>query len=416
MNIIEDLQYRGLINQCSDLKALEKRLAQGPITLYVGFDPTADSLHLGNLLLILDLKRFQDTGHKPIAIAGGGTGLIGDPSGKSEERQLNPEEIVNEWNEKVKNQIERFLDFSGKNKAELVNNYDWLGKLNYLEFLRDIGKHFSLNDMLDKESVKTRLKTGISFTEFNYQVLQAYDFYQLFIKRSCELQLGGSDQWGNIIAGVELIRKKLSQPAFALTLPLVTKSDGTKFGKTAGGAIWLDANKTSPYEFYQFFINVEDELVVQLLKFFTFLSYDEIKALEEEAKKNPEKRQAQITLAQEVTKTVHGEAALVRAERISEYLFSGQIKDLSESELKEAFKGAPKSEIKKMDINTVDLLVETTLSPSKRQARQDLESGAISINGELVKDLEKIIKEEDLLFGKYLVLRRGKKNYHLVSK
>lgn len=414
MNILDDLKFRGLLFQCSDEEALRKRLDDEPITLYVGFDPTADSLHVGNLLQILALKRFQLAGHHPIALAGGGTGLIGDPSGKSEERQLNAEETVEEWNEKIKTQLERFLDFdSNKNPARLVNNYDWLGQINYLEFLRDVGKHFNLNDMLDKESVKERLKVGISFTEFNYQILQAYDFMQLKENHGCELQVGGSDQWGNIIAGVELLRKKKNEHVFALTQPLVTKADGTKFGKTAGGAIWLDAEKTSPYEFYQFWYNTDDGQVIDLIKYFTLLPHDEINRLKSMVDKEPEKREAQHVLARSVTEFVHGQEAVSRAERISEILFGGDIAALSEQEIKEAFSGAPQTQIGSLDMPLVDLLVETGLCSSKRQAREDIENGAVSVNGvQATEDIS--LSKDHLRYDAYLILRRGKKKYHLV--
>lgn len=414
MHILDDLKFRGLINQASDEKALRKRLDKGPVTLYIGFDPTADSLHLGNLLMILGLKRFQLAGHQPIGVVGGGTGMIGDPSGKSEERQLNPEETVKEWNKKIKKQIEQFLDFDAKKSpAEMVNNYDWLGKLNYIEFLRDIGKYFNLNDMLDKDSVKSRREVGISLTEFNYQVMQAYDFLQLFENHDCELQLGGSDQWGNIIAGVELIRKKLGKTAYALTFPLVTKADGTKFGKTEGGAIWLDPDKTSPYQFYQFFINTDDRDVIKLMKYYTFLSHDEINNYESQTAQAPEKREAHVRLAQEMTTLVHGEKATKQAEHISQVLFSGEVANLSKEEIEQAFADVPHAKTKTESL--VELLCETELASSKRQAREDIEKGAIYINGIRTSDVNKQLEKSDLVHGTYIILRRGKKNYYLVE-
>ncbi|HDQ16171.1 MAG TPA: tyrosine--tRNA ligase, partial [Bacteroidetes bacterium] len=307
MDILGDLKFRGLINQVSNLDGLREEMNKGKISLYCGFDPTADSLHIGHLLPILTLRRFQETSHQPIALIGGGTGLIGDPSGKKEERMLNPKKTVGKWSQALKSQLEQFLDFKRKdNPALLVNNYDWLGKIKAIDFLRDIGKYFTVSYMLAKESVKARLESGISFTEFNYMVLQAYDFLCLFEKYNCRLQIGGSDQWGNIIAGIDLIKKKRGKEVYGLTLPLVSKSDGTKFGKTEKGTIWLDAKKTTPYQFYQFWINTDDRDVIQYLKFFTFLSKQEIENLEKEIQKNPEKREAQKALANNVTSLVHG--------------------------------------------------------------------------------------------------------------
>ncbi len=410
-DIIEDLKFRGLINQSTDLDELKERLKK-PIVLYAGFDPTSDSLHVGNLLQILMLVRFQEVGHKPIALVGGATGLIGDPSGKSEERQLNPQEKVEEWGDRIKEQLGRFLDFDGP--AEIVNNYDWLKDFKVIPFLRDVGKNFSVNSMIAKESVKSRLESGISFTEFSYQVLQSYDYLNLFRKYDCELQLGGSDQWGNITAGVDLVRRVEGEQVFGLTAPLVTKSDGTKFGKTAGGAIWLDSDKTTPYEFYQFWMNVSDDDVVKLLKFFTFISHDEIKKLEKEVRDNPAERKAQKRLAEEVTRLVHGEKLTKRAKKISQALFEGSIEELDKEEIEEGFKNVPSYEVSGDEIGLVDLLKDSGVVSSKRQAREDVENGAIYVNENKAKDVDKVLGLDERLHDKYLVIRRGKKKYHLI--
>ncbi|MDP6779891.1 MAG: tyrosine--tRNA ligase, partial [Candidatus Latescibacteria bacterium] len=331
MNLLEDLDFRGYIHQVTDRDGLEARLAAGPITLYAGFDPTADSLHVGNLIPILGLRRFQLAGHRPIALIGGGTGLIGDPSGKEEERQLNTPEVVAAYAASQSKQLERFLDFDAG--AIALTNYTWLSELKTIEFLRDIGKHFPMGYMLAKESVSSRLEGGISFTEFSYMVLQAYDFLELMQANDCELQIGGSDQWGNITAGIELIRRKLDRQAYGLTFPLLEKADGTKFGKTESGTVWLDAGRTTPYQFYQFWIQADDQDVIRFLKFFTFLARDEIQNLEEEVRERPEKREAHRALAREVTTLVHDEAATQRAEHISNALFYGNLSELTEEEI-----------------------------------------------------------------------------------
>ncbi|GAA4856771.1 tyrosine--tRNA ligase [Paenibacillus vulneris] len=415
MDILKELQYRGLIQQLTDEEGLAKKLSEEPVVLYAGFDPTADSLHIGHLLPILCLKRFQMAGHLPIALVGGGTGLIGDPSGRSTERSLNTQDIVEEWVGKLRNQLSRFLDFdSTVNPARMANNYDWLGNLNVITFLRDIGKNFSVNYMLAKDSVDSRLSNGISFTEFSYMILQAYDFYRMNTDINCSLQVGGSDQWGNITAGLELIGKTTGNKAFGLTMPLVTKSDGSKFGKTAGGAVWLDPEKTSPYQFYQFWINTHDNDVVKFLKYFTFLSHEEIERLEEQVKTSPEKREAQRVLAKEVTELVHGEEAALSAIKISEVLFSGNVSILTGREIEDAFQDVPSSEISG-ETALIDLLISVKAAPSKRQARQDIESGAVSVNGTKVTDLDKVLQPSDGLEGKYIVIRRGKKNYYLAK-
>ena len=415
MNLIPDLEFRGLIYQATDLDGLAERLATGPITLYNGFDPTADSLTVGNLVPILLLRRFQLAGHKAIALAGGGTGLIGDPSGKSEERQLNTGDTVAEWTEKVKGELARFLDFDGPNPAEMVNNYDWLGSVTAIDFMRDIGKHFPISYMLAKDSGDSRLQSGISYTEFSYMVLQAYDFLVLNEKYGCELQTGGSDQWGNITAGTDLIRRAASNKAFGLTCPLVTKADGTKFGKTEEGTVWLDADKTSAYQFYQFWINAEDQKVTDYLKIYTFLERDEILQLEEAVRDAPEKRQAQRTLAAEVTTLVHGAEATRKAEKISNALFYGEFKDLEEDEILDGFHDVPTHKMATEQLGLIDLLVEARISSSKREARQDLQNGSIYINGERCTDLQHQLGPQDGLHGKYLIMRRGKKKYTLVS-
>ena len=414
MNLIPDLEFRGLVYQATDADGLAERMAQGPVTLYNGFDPTADSLTIGNLVPILLLRRFQLAGHKTIALAGGGTGLIGDPSGKSEERQLNTGDIVAEWTEKVKGELSRFLDFDGPNPALMVNNHDWLANVTAIEFMRDVGKHFPIGYMLAKDSVSSRLEAGISYTEFSYMVLQAYDFLVLNEKYGCELQTGGSDQWGNITAGTDLIRRAAGNRAYGLTCPMITKADGTKFGKTEGGAVWLDANKTSPYQFYQFWINAEDRKVIDYIKIYTFLEKDAILQLEENVRAAPEKREAQRTLAEQVTTLVHGAAAAHSAEKISHALFYGKFNDLAEQEILDAFHDVPTHQMAQEELALIDLLVAAKISSSKRQARQDVQNGSIYINGERCSQLDRVMRAQDGLHGKYLIIRRGKKKYTLV--
>ena len=414
MNVIPDLQFRGLIYQATDLDGLAEHLAAGPLTLYNGFDPTADSLTVGNLVPILLLRRFQLAGHKVIALAGGGTGLIGDPSGKAEERQLNADDVVAAWTEQVKAQLSRFLEFDGPNPAIAVNNYDWLSQLAAIDFMRDVGKHFPVSYMLAKDSVASRLEAGISYTEFSYMVLQAYDFWVLNREYGCELQTGGSDQWGNITAGTDLIRRRAGNRAFGLTCPLVTKADGTKFGKTEAGTIWLDAAKTSAYQFYQFWINAEDLKVVDYLKAYTFLEQDAILQLAETVRDRPERREAQRTLAAQVTTLVHGADAAHRAERISHALFYGAFQDLSEDEILEGFDDVPTHAMDREELGLIDLLVAAGVSSSKRQARQDVQNGSIYINGERCTDLARSMRRPEGLHGKYWIVRRGKKKYTLV--
>lgn len=417
MHILDDLKDRGLIYQTTNEEALYKRL-ESPITLYCGFDPTADSLHIGHLLPVLMLRRFQLAGHRSIALVGGGTGLIGDPSGKTSERTLNPVEVVQEWAESIKGQLSRFLDFEGvENPALLVNNYEWLGSLKVIEFLRDIGKNFSLGAMLAKESVESRMERGISFTEFSYQILQSYDFLKLNELYNCEMQIGGSDQWGNITAGSDLIRRMSvgeEKQVFGLTIPLVTKSDGTKFGKTEGGAVWLDPAKTSPYQFYQFWINTDDRDVVKYLKYFTFLPIEEINELAKEVETQPEKRTAQRMLAKEVTELVHGVEARERAERITHALFTGGIATLTGAEIDEGFRDVPSAEIVDREMTLVDALIEVGAATSKRQARESMGSGAVYVNGERQTDTALTIAQLDKIEDKYIVIRRGKRNYYLL--
>ncbi|MED3862080.1 tyrosine--tRNA ligase [Priestia megaterium] len=417
MDILQDLEFRGLINQQTDEKGLSELLSKESVRLYCGFDPTADSLHIGHMLPILILRRFQQAGHQPIALVGGGTGLIGDPSGKKAERTLNEKETVAMFSERIKGQLSRFLDFEeGENAAVIANNYDWIGSLDVITFLRDIGKNFGINYMMAKDSVQSRIESGISFTEFSYMILQSYDFLNLYQTYNCKLQIGGSDQWGNITAGLELIRKSEEDAkAFGLTVPLVTKADGTKFGKTEGGAIWLDPEKTSPYEFYQFWINTDDRDVIKYLKYFTFLSHEEINELAVSAKEAPEKREAQKALAAAMTTLVHGEEALEQAIRISQALFSGSISELTAEEIKQGFKDVPSYTHTGEDIGLIDLLVESKISPSKRQAREDISNGAIYLNGEREQDLQKTVGAEDRIEGQFTVIRRGKKKYTLIQ-
>lgn len=418
INLIKQLQERGLVAQVTDEDALAERLAQGSIALYCGFDPTADSLHLGHLVPLLCLKRFQEAGHKPVALVGGATGLIGDPSFKAAERKLNTEDTVQEWVEKIRRQVAPFLDFDcGDNAAIAANNYDWFGNMNVLTFLRDIGKHFSVNQMINKEAVKQRLNrddVGISFTEFSYNLLQGYDFACLNKLHGVVLQIGGSDQWGNITSGIDLTRRLHQQQAFGLTVPLITKSDGTKFGKTEGGAVWLDPKKTSPYKFYQFWINTADADVYRFLKFFTFMSLEEINQLEEEDKNSGAAPRAQYVLADEVTRLVHGEAGLTAAKRITASLFNGNLGELSEADFEQlAQDGVPMVELA-ADTDLQQALVDAELQPSRGQARKTIAQNAITINGQKQSDPEYRFGPTDILFNRYTLLRRGKKNYCLI--
>jgi tyrosyl-tRNA synthetase len=423
VSILEELQWRGLVADCTDTAELTKKLAT-PITLYCGFDPTADSLHVGNLVPLLALRRFQLLGHHPIAVAGGATGSIGDPSGKTNERQLLTKEILDNNIASVKVQLAKLLDFETKqNPARLVDNASWTAGISFLDFLRDIGKHFSVNQMVAKESVRARMEdreVGISYTEFSYMLLQAFDFMVLCREQNCELQIGGSDQWGNITAGIELTRKKLGKHVFGLTLPLITNTDGSKFGKTAAGAIWLDPKRTSVYKFYQFWINTDDRDVIRYLKYFTALSCEAIGSLENEHVKNPHAREPHRILAMEVTNMIHGDDATQAVIRASDILFGGELEDIPEWIFNEILGEVPTKEIEKSKLDgaglpLVELLVHAGLCPSKGQARKDIEGGGVNINNVREPNAARAVTVGDLLFGKHILLRKGKKNYVVVT-
>lgn len=417
MNIFEELKARGLVFQTTDEEALVKALTEGQVSYYTGYDPTADSLHLGHLVAILTSRRLQLAGHKPYALVGGATGLIGDPSFKDAERSLQTKETVVEWSTKIKGQLSNFLDFeNGDNKAELVNNYDWFSQINFIDFLRDVGKYFTVNYMMSKDSVKKRIETGISYTEFAYQIMQGYDFYELNDKHGVTLQIGGSDQWGNMTAGTELLRKKADKTGHVMTVPLITDSTGKKFGKSEGNAVWLDADKTSPYEMYQFWLNVMDDDAIRFLKIFTFLSLDEIAEIETQFEAARHERLAQKTLAREVVSLVHGPEVYKQALNITEQLFAGNIKQLSVTELKQGLSNVPNYQVQPEDnLNIVDILVTAGISPSKRQAREDVQNGAIYINGERVQSLDYQLSAEDKLEDQITVIRRGKKKYAILK-
>ena len=417
MNIFEELKERGLVFQTTDEEALVKALTEGQVSYYTGYDPTADSLHLGHLVAILTSRRLQLAGHKPYALVGGATGLIGDPSFKDAERSLQTKETVDGWVTKIQNQLSRFLDFeNGDNKAVMVNNYDWFGNVSFIDFLRDVGKYFTVNAMMSKESVKKRIETGISYTEFAYQIMQGYDFYELNDKYNVTLQIGGSDQWGNMTAGTELLRRKADKTGHVMTVPLITDSTGKKFGKSEGNAVWLDAEKTSPYEMYQFWLNVMDDDAVRFLKIFTFLSQEEIAEIEEEFNAARHERLAQKILAREVVTLVHGEAAYKQALKITEQLFAGNIKSLSAKELKQGLNNVPNYSVQAdNNRNIVEILVAAKISPSKRQAREDVQNGAIYINGERIQDLDYTLSDDDKIDNELTVIRRGKKKYFVLT-
>jgi tyrosyl-tRNA synthetase len=424
MNILEEFQWRGLIADSTEPEALAKRIGEGAITLYCGFDPTADSLHVGNLVPLLGLRRFQLHGHHPIALAGGATGSIGDPSGKTQERQLLTKDVLDSNIGSVKKQLARLLDFEIKtNPARLLDNATWTEPVSFLEFLRDIGKHFSVNQMVAKESIRARMEdreAGISYTEFSYMLLQAFDFYVLCRDHHCELQIGGSDQWGNITAGTDLCRKKLSRATHGLTLPLITNADGTKFGKTEAGAIWLDAKRTSVYKFYQFWIRTDDRDVVRYLKFFTFLSQTEIAELEKQHSDNPGARLAHKALAKAVTDLIHGAGATAEAMRASEILFGGELAGISETTFNEIVGEVPTKDIAKSQLDgagqpLVELLVHGGLCPSKGQARKDVEGGGVYVNNIRETSFQRSVLASELLFGKHLLLRKGKRNYVVLT-
>ena len=416
MKLIDELKWRGLIYDIIDEENLTKRLEEKPITLYCGFDPTADSMHIGSLLPIVTLVRFHNAGHRIIALTGGGTGLIGDPSGKKNERSLNSVEVIKKWSMSFKEQFSRFIPFNNQT-AFSIDNYDWLGEMKAIELWRDYGKHFNINYMLAKESVKSRLDTGLTYLEFSYMIMQSIDFLKMYQNETlkCEMQIGGQDQWGNITAGMELIRKIEGPDAkvYGLTMPLITKSDGTKFGKTESGAIWLDKEKTSPYEMYQFFINTADADVIKFLKYYTFLTKKEIEVLEESVIKEAHLRLAQKRLAEEVVKLVHGEESLKEAIKITNALFSGDLKSLTIKEIKEGFKNFSFVEIS-LDLNIIDALVLTNAASSKREARQFLSNNAIYVNGDIVTDFEAVVKKENAFGNEFSVIRRGKKNYYII--
>ncbi len=417
MNIFEELKERGLVFQTTDEEALEKALTEGQVSFYTGYDPTADSLHLGHLVAILANRRLQLAGHKPFALVGGATGLIGDPSFKDAERSLQTKETVDGWVTKIQGQLSRFLDFeNGDNKAEMVNNYDWFGSVSFIDFLRDVGKYFTVNYMMSKDSVKKRIETGISYTEFAYQIMQGYDFYELNQKHNVTLQIGGSDQWGNMTAGTELLRRKADKTGHVITVPLITDATGKKFGKSEGNAVWLDADKTSPYEMYQFWLNVMDDDAVRFLKIFTFLTLDEIAAIEKQFNAARHERLAQKVLAKEVVTLVHGEEAYRQALNITEQLFAGNIKNLSATELKQGLSNVPNYAVQaEDDLNIVEILVKSGISSSKRQAREDVQNGAIYINGDRVQDLTYNLSDNDKIEQELTVIRRGKKKYFVLT-
>ena len=415
--LMEDLKWRGLLYQQTDEAGLEDLLNKEKISLYCGVDPTADSMHIGHIVPLLTLRRFQMHGHRPILLVGGATGMIGDPSGRSEERQLQTTEQIDKNVAGIKKQMEQIFDFDSENGAQMVNNNDWVGSMSVIEFLRDFGKLLGVNYMLAKDNVASRLDSGISFTEFSYMLIQGIDFNHLFNNYGCRVQIGGSDQWGNITTGLEVIRKTHEEEvkAFGITIPLVTKADGTKFGKSAGGAVWLDAEKTSPYEFYQFWINTADADAVKYMKIFTFIEREEIEAFEITIQEEPHLRKAQLRLAEEMTRLIHGQEALDQAIRISKALFSGDLKTLTANEMKDAFKDVPSFEMAKEDKNIVDFIVDSGVSPSRRQAREDVTNGAISLNGERVTDTAYEVSATDRLEDAFTIVRRGKKNYKMVK-
>ncbi|HIH1374702.1 TPA: tyrosine--tRNA ligase [Staphylococcus pseudintermedius] len=414
--LLEELSWRGLVYQQTDEEGIETLLNKEEVKIYCGADPTADSLHIGHLLPYLTLRRFQEAGHRPIVLVGGGTGMIGDPSGKSEERVLQTEAQVDKNVRGIQQQMEQLFDFNVENGPILVNNYDWLSQISLIEFLRDYGKHVGVNYMLGKDSIQSRLENGISYTEFTYTILQAIDFGHLNRVHDCKLQIGGSDQWGNITSGIELMRRMYGvTDVYGFTIPLVTKADGKKFGKSESGTIWLDPEKTSPYEFYQFWINTSDDDVIKFLKYFTFLSKTDIEALEKSVVEEPHLRKAQTTLAEEVTRFIHGNDALVEAQRISQALFKGDLKSLSAEEIKAGFKDVPQVTLSNETTNIVDALVETKISSSKRQAREDITNGAIYINGERQQDLAYTLSSDDRYDDTFTIIRRGKKKYFMVN-
>lgn len=421
-SLLDELRGRELLAQCSDEAGLAAHLESGSRTVYCGFDPTADSLHIGNLVPLLTLRRFQRSGHRPILLLGGATGMIGDPSGRSDERNLNDLEVVGQWVARIRTQAEGFLDFdpASNNAAIVVDNLDWTRDLGVIPFLRDIGKHFSVNQMIQRESVRNRLERegeGISYTEFSYMLLQAMDYLELARRYDCTIQIGGSDQWGNIVSGMDLVRRKLGREAFALTLPLITRADGSKFGKTAEGAVWLDPAKTSPYRFYQFWLNSADADVVRYLRVFTFLELGEIAELEREVREAPERREAQRRLAREVTATTHGPSGLESAERITRALFDGSIEALSESDLEQLEQdGIDSTALPHQNVGLLAALADSGLAKSRSDARKLVQSKGVRVNGRVETDVDRQLDWEDALYGRFYLLRRGKKNWHLLVR
>ena len=422
-NLLEDLKWRGLVYQQTDEAEIEKLLNKESVKIYCGADPTGASLHVGHLLPFMTLKRFLNAGHEPIVLVGGGTGIIGDPSGRSTERTLQSLEQVQQNVESLTKQLKALFKDDATDTSEstirnvqFVNNYDWLKDISLIQFLRDYGKYVGVNYMLGKDSVQSRLETGISYTEFTYMILQAIDFGHLNQQFNCKMQIGGSDQWGNITAGIDLMRRMYGiKDAYGFTIPLITKADGSKFGKSAGNAIWLDPTLTSPYEFYQFFYNTQDADVIKFLKYFTFLSREEIENLETSVQEEPHLRKAQTALAQSVTEIVHGKEAVDTAKRISKALFSGNLKSLSTDEIKSGFNDVPHVELNRSTTNIVEALVETKISSSKRQAREDVDNGAIYVNGERIQDLKYAFTQEDTYDDSFMIIRRGKKKYFMVN-
>ena len=419
MTILDELEWRGAINQQTDEEGLKSLTEEKSISLYCGIDPSGDSMHVGHLIPFMILKPFQLAGHKPVILIGGGTGSIGDPSGRNSERVLQSMDKIMDNADKLSAQMRKlFKAGSEESGIKLVNNYDWLSGLSLLDFLRDFGKEFNINTMLAKDVVSSRLDTGISFTEFSYQIIQSVDFLHLFQNEDVQLQIGGSDQWGNITAGLDLIRKKEGPEAkaFGLTIPLLLKADGTKFGKSADGAIWLDPEKTTPYEFYQFWFNQDDRDVVKYLKYFTFLTKDEIDELAEQVETEPHKRAAQKALAEEMTRFVHSQEALDEAISISQALFSGDIQDLTADQIATTFKDVPSSEAAKGEHNLVELLVDITgIEPSRRQAREDIKNGAIRLKGTQIQDVDYVVSEKDSYDNRFIIVRKGKKKYFLIN-
>lgn len=421
-NVLDEYRARDLMQDATE--GVSEHLLDAPRTIYIGFDPTAPSLHLGSLVPIMGLVHAQRAGHTPIALVGGGTGLIGDPSGKTAERQLLTRELAAENAQGIRAQLEHFLDFEVKtNPARVRNNLDWLGDITLVDFLRDVGKHFSVNQMMGKESVKRRIQdeeSGISFTEFSYALLQSYDFLELYRREGCTVQMGGSDQWGNITTGIDLVRRMEGVRAFGVTYPLVTNSSGTKFGKSEAGNVWLDPELTSPFRFYQYWINVEDADAVRYLKFFTLLGHDEIVGLAEAVEREPYRRAAQRALAEDVTRRLHGEAGLAAAERATKALFSGAIEGLSADEIADVFADIPSSELSRDELGgagkpVIDLLVESGLASSRGDARRSIDGGGVYVNNARVESVDVAVTTEQMIEGRFLLLRKGKKSYHLVA-